>query len=134
MSIRLLALLFAITALPLHARILLNEVHINPPGAADQSHQYVEILTVNDAGVPEAQTLPNIQIVFVDSNGGAVGTVSEFVNVNGRQTGSNGLLLVGLNFDQSVPWTIATETKTANFAALEGAGGDGDHASFGRQR
>ena len=126
MITRLLALFLAAVALPVQARVLLNEVHINPPGASDQMHQYLEILTVSDSNVPEAQTLGNLSVLFVDSNGITVGGITEHVNLNGLQTGANGLLLVGLNFDAAVPWTIAAETVTANFAAVRGAGGAGD--------
>ena len=133
MITRLLALFLAAVALPVQARVLLNEVHINPPaGALDQTHQYLEILTVSDSNVPEAQTLGNLSVLFVDSNGITVGGITEHVNLNGLQTGANGLLLVGLNFDAAVPWTIAEETVTANFAAVRGAGGAGMGLALGR--
>jgi hypothetical protein len=131
MSTRLLALFLAAVALPVQARVLLNEVHINPPSASDQTHQYLEILTVSDSNVPEAQTLGNLSVLFVDSNGITVGGITEHVNLNGLQTGANGLLLVGLNFDAAVPWTIAAETVTANFAAVRGAGGAGGAVDIG---
>ena len=126
MSTRLIALFLAVVALPAQARVLLNEVHINPPGGSDATHQYLEILTVNDANVPESQTLGNLAVLFVDSNGNTVGGITEHVRLNGLQTGSNGLLLIGLGFDAAVPWTIAPETATADFATVRGAGGDGD--------
>ena len=126
MRTRLIALFLAVVTLPVQARVLLNEVHINPPGGSDATHQYLEILTVNDAGIPEAQTLGNLAVLFVDSNGNNVGGIAEHVSLNGLQTGANGLLLIGLGFDAAVPWTVAPETERADFAAVRGAGGDGD--------
>ena len=133
MRTRLIALFLAVVTLPVQARVLLNEVHINPPGGSDATHQYLEILTVNDAGIPEAQTLGNLAVLFVDSNGNNVGGIAEHVSLNGLQTGANGLLLIGLGFDAAVPWTVAPETERADFAAVRGAGGDGvSRSSLGR--
>ncbi|MDA7644108.1 thrombospondin type 3 repeat-containing protein [Verrucomicrobiales bacterium] len=126
MRARLIALFLAVVTLPVQARVLLNEVHLNPPGGLDATHQYLEILTVSDAGIPEAQTLGNLAVLFVDSNGNNVGNITEHVRLNGLQSGANGLLLIGLGFDAAVPWTVAPETERADFAAVRGAGGAGD--------
>lgn len=120
-------ILLTLTAvLPAQARVLLNEVHINPPGGSDEGHQYVEIISLDDANLPEAQTLGNLSVLFVDSNGNSVGAITETLNLNGLQTGSNGILLIGINYNNAVPWTISAETKTADFSAIKGVGGGGD--------
>lgn len=113
-------------AAALRADVLINEVHINPPGTDDEGLQYIEILTVDGSGNPESQTLGNLSVIFVDSNGGDIGNMEETLALEGLQTGSNGLLLIGHGFDDSVPWEIAEETATADFNALAGVNGRGE--------
>ena len=96
--------------------VLINEVNINPPGGADETHQFVEILTVNDAsGQPESQTIGDIQLVLVDSSGGKVGKVEDVVDLEGLVTGANGLLLIGKSFDspRGGPFSDQLEADTA---------------------
>ncbi len=121
--IRRLSLVFAVLGLFINsaqARALINEVHIDPPGGNDASHQYVEILTVNDdTNLPESQSLDDLAVVFIDSNGGNVGNIEESLVLDGLSTGANGLLLIGIGFDQSIPWDIAPDTAVADFDALK---------------
>ncbi len=120
-------LIFLALVLPLRASVLINEVHINPPGGDDEGHQYVEVISLNDeTKAPEAQVLGNLTLLFLDSNGGSVGEVRESLSLQGLETGTNGILLIGIGFDTAVPWTIPSETKTADFAKLKGANGSGD--------
>ena len=107
-------------------RVLINEVHINPPGGMDERYQYVEILTVDEGNQPQAESLNGVSVLFLDSNGGNVGNVEESLNLDGLTTGSNGLLLIGLDYNTSLPWTIASETAVANFSAINGTLSSGD--------
>ncbi len=110
------------------AAVLLNEININPAGGDDAAWQYVEILTINADGQPESQTLGDISILFVDSNGDQVGIVEEALHLEGLSTGTNGLLLIGIGFDRhaDVPWEVLAATAVADFNAIKGVGGTGD--------
>lgn len=128
-SVHLLSLAFAGLSLqPILASPLLNEVHFNAPGADDVNYQYVEILTVDGAGKPVSESLNGHSVVFVDSNGNSVGAVTVALNLNGKKTGANGLLLIGVNFAKGkVPYAnVAAETEVVNLTEVRAAGSEAE--------
>ena len=122
-----LLILAMLTAPSLQAHVLINEVHIDPPGGSDERYQYIELISLNEeTNLPEARTLGNLTVLLLDSNGGRGGVVEESLNLNGLKTGDNGLLLIGIGYDTEVPWTTPEATNKADFHKIKGDGGRGD--------
>lgn len=97
---------------------LLSELKVNPPGANDAPHEFVEI-----KGPPGA-ALTNLYLLALDGNSsGDPGTVSYALNLAGRSVGTNGLLMiVAMNHSYSVaPGTtvIADSQLNASGGALD---------------
>lgn len=88
------------------SQVLINEVKANPPGRADNKHEYIEL-----SGSPQ-ESLDNFYVVAFDSRGRNTGKADTVVNLNSKQLGSNGLLaVVGENHS----YTIPDETTVVNF-------------------
>ncbi len=115
------ALLLAATLGAAHAGILLNEVHVNPPGQVnaadgDGNYEYVELVSTTGG----AESTDGLWLLQVDVRGGKIGVVKEAWNLSGLSTGANGLLLLGDDYDGTGggPW--------AGFKALATTVGDPD--------
>ncbi len=95
------------------ATLLLNEVHINPPGG-DKDREFVEL-----RGHPAAaMSTNNYSLLLVDNDGVNTGKVLKVWDLDGATTGSNGLLLAGSGYVASTPWTgpAAPDAATALFS------------------
>lgn len=85
--------------------ILINELHMNPPGN-DVNSEFIEIIS----STTQAQSTNGYTLLLIDSstgsnNTGNVGTILEVWSLDGLTTGSNGLLLLGDGYPNSVPYT-----------------------------
>jgi hypothetical protein len=101
-----------ISASPAVGTILLNEIHINPPGSADGNYEFVELRSTTNA----VESTDGLTIVVIDNNGGSRGDIKEAWSLQGLATGANGLLLLGDDYadiPQGGPWagskTVATQ-------------------------
>ena len=76
------------------AQVLLNEIEVNPPTAADQPYEYIELRGSDDA------SLAGYQVLVVDGDGGGEGFVDQVVDLNTAcdddvcTLGQNGLAIV----------------------------------------
>lgn len=120
-----LALLFAFLA-PASAALRINEVHANPPGTdtvGGVSYEYIEIRSDTNG----VESLDNCKLMLLDTDGGNMGRVDGLWNLHGLSTGSNGLLLLGVNLvaTEGGPWAgrIAPGTAIANIAIPPGKDG-----------
>ncbi|CAN5215924.1 hypothetical protein BH23VER1_BH23VER1_20120 [soil metagenome] len=97
------------------AAIRINEVHANAPGGADVSgsvgYEYVELISTT-GGV---EALSQLWLLNLDSRGGDIGRVEGAWNLGSFSTGSNGLLMVGLNYGSTGggPWSGVAAPGTA---------------------
>ena len=112
--------------LPLAAAPRINEVHANPPGTdavAGVGHEYIEI--ISDTGGVES--LAGCKLLLLDSDGGNMGRVDGLWDLDAMSTGSNGILLLGLDLVATGggPWAgrIAPGTALADIAIPPGKDG-----------
>lgn len=82
--------------------VVLNEVHINPPGA-DGNIEYIELLDTAGA----ARSLNGYYLLAIDNSGANTGTVRNAWCLDGLATGTNGIALLGNRYDQpdGLPWS-----------------------------
>lgn len=114
------ALLVLLAAVfPASAAPRINEIHVNPPGTdagGGASFEYIELLS--DTGGVES--LNGCKLLLLDTDGGNMGRVDGLWNLDGLSTGSNGLLLLGVNLVATGggPWAgrIAPGTAVADIA------------------
>ena len=109
-----LCVLFLSLCLPATAALRINEVHSNPPGVdavGSVGHEYIEIIS-NTGG---AESTDNYWLVLMDTDGGNMGRVDGVWSLAGMTTGTNGLLLLGIDFatTQGGPWAGRTAAGTA---------------------
>jgi len=103
-----------VTATPNNAvGLLLNEININPPGG-DNNKEFVELRSTDNS----ALSAIGYSVLLIDNDGADTGKVLRVWDLDSAATGSNGLLLMGVGYDTSVPWTgaAAPETATKLFA------------------
>ncbi len=95
------ALLACAALTPASARLLINEAHVNPPGGGDVDvdYQYIELISLDENNDPIQEDITGAQLLLVDSSGGSVGNVQVVLELDGLQTGTNGLLLIGIGYD-----------------------------------
>lgn len=105
--------------LPASAALRINEVHLNPPGidaGGGTSFEFIEL--ISDTGGVES--LAGCKLLLLDTDGGNMGRVDGLWNLQGLSTGTNGLLLLGVNLAASGggPWAgkIAPGTAIADIA------------------
>lgn len=108
------------------AVLRINEVHSNPPGTdvvGTVGYEYIEIISTT-GGVESASTY---SLMLLDTDGGNMGRVDGVWNLNGMATGTNGLLLLGLNYATTGggPYAgkIAPGTALGSIAIPEGKDG-----------
>ncbi|QJE94225.1 hypothetical protein [Luteolibacter luteus] len=108
------------------AALRINEVHANPPGTDVQGtdgYEYIEIISTT-GGVESTDTF---FLLLLDTDGGNMGRVDGVWNLNGMATGTNGILLLGLNYASTGggPWAgrIAPGTALGNLAIPPGKDG-----------
>src|SRR4051812_10927669 len=105
------ALLVASTA---SAALRINEVHANPPGddvVNGVDYEYIEVLSTT-GGVESTDTF---WLLLMDTDGGNMGRVDGAWDLTGMATGTNGLLLLGVNYGSTNggPWAGRTAPGTA---------------------
>lgn len=110
---RTLGALAAALTLPAAAALRLNEIHANPPGddiSGENYYEYIEIRS-DTGGVESCNTW---QVILIDLDGDTVGRVDAIWNLNGMSTGTNGLLLLGVNYaaTNGGPWAGKTAPGT----------------------
>ncbi|MEM7383449.1 MAG: thrombospondin type 3 repeat-containing protein [Verrucomicrobiota bacterium] len=106
--------------------IRINEVLINPVGS-DENFEYIELVDVN-GGVASTNNLWLLVIATNADNAGTnPGEVLEAWNLSGQNTGTNGLLLLGNNYDLYTPWGNLIPNDTIRFDP--GSLGSGDIGS-----
>ncbi len=80
-------LLFA--SLSASAALQINEVLNNAPGGGDDGQEFVEIIGT------ASESVSGVFLLYIDNNGGSIGTVENVVDLSSAGTvGTNGLLLV----------------------------------------
>ena len=87
------------------AAVYINEIYIDPPGALDSTHEYVEL-----RGTP-GMSLVNHYLIFVENTDptGSSGSIEHVFNLNTRSLGSNGYLtLLQQGFPN--PYSVASGT------------------------
>lgn len=112
-------LILTAAVLPASAALRINEVHVNPPGidaGGGAGFEYIEL--ISDTGGVES--LAGCKLLLLDTDGGNMGRVDGLWNLQGLSTGSNGLLLLGVNLVASGggPWAgkIAPGTALGDIA------------------
>jgi len=84
------------------ATLLLNEIHMNPPGS-DASNEFIEYRAVPTAAI----STNGYTLLMLDGSGSNTGTVMDAWILDGLATGPNGLLLTGTGYPAASPWTGA---------------------------
>lgn len=89
--------------------LLLNELKVNPPGANDAPHEFIEIK--GSAGA----ALTNVYLLGLEGNTSAdPGTISYALNLTGKNLGTSGLLvIVATNHSYAIPpgTTVVTDPQ-----------------------
>lgn len=105
--------------LAVRGNILLNEIHLNPPGP-DDNFEFIELKsTTNGVESCAGFFLVIINNDRIDSETGQLenpGLITEVLSLNDLSTGSNGLLLLGNNYTRAPrggPWAGFVEAATA---------------------
>ncbi|WP_367870216.1 hypothetical protein [Luteolibacter sp. Populi] len=101
-------------ASPAGAILRLNEVHSNPPGndvVGTNNYEYIEIIS-STGGVESCNSW---QILLLDNDSNDIGRIDGFWSLNGMSTGTNGLLLLGVNYGATNggPWAGQVAPGTA---------------------
>ena len=109
------------------AALRINEVHSNPPGtdyAAAAAYEYIEVISNNVGGVESTNTY---WLLLLDTDGGNMGRVDAAWSLNGMATGTNGILLLGVNYAATGggPWAGKIAPGTALGSISIPAGKDG---------
>ncbi len=105
-----------ISSTPAESDILLNEVHINPPGG-DNNKEFVELKAISEG----VSSLNGYSLLLVDSDGNDTGIVQGVVELDGYATGSNGLALIGAGYSAIMPW-VGPAAPSPSTAAFEVSG------------
>jgi hypothetical protein len=89
--------------------ILLNEMYVNPPGT-DDNREYVEIINTAGGALP----LDGLTLIEIDGNGINSGRINQDTHLGGQSTGSNGLLMLGVNYATlgGTPWGTVVDDDT----------------------
>jgi hypothetical protein len=101
-------------SLPAAAALRINEVHANPPGTdavGAVGYEYIEILSTT-GGV---ESLDTYWLLLMDTDGNNMGRVDGAWDLTGMATGTNGLLLLGIDYAPTSggPWAGRTAPGTA---------------------
>jgi hypothetical protein len=120
-----LLILFTICS-PVLGEILINEVHLNPPGSPDTNYEYIELKSTTGGSASTS----GLTIVLIDTKGGgSVGKIDEAWSLDTLDTGTNGLLILGNGYDSPVDgvWSDAYDPGTLGADPSSPTGmGDGD--------
>lgn len=113
------------SATPVEAgAVRINEVIVKPADES-QRHECIELIVTS----LDARSLSGYSLVQLDSNGSSVGAITHIWDLSGMATGDNGLLLIGDNFNQSVPFPIDPQTASASPIGFK-SGDIGDDSAF----
>jgi hypothetical protein len=110
---------------PALTQLLLNEIHINPPGT-DTGSEFIEF-----RGTPGATIPSNYYLVSIEGDGG-LGVVDKVFSLGGMAIGSNGylvLLQAGNTYATSVGSSVVTATGTGWGTAFSSNVGDLENGS-----
>lgn len=91
--------------------VVINEVHLNPPGA-DQNYEFVEFLDTS----ARARSLNGYYLVMIDNVVNNTGSVRHYWSLDGMATGSNGLFVLGNRYPlggANNPWASVMRPQTA---------------------
>jgi len=125
----LIATLVGIAAAPAAAAVFLNEVLVNPPGGADSTAEFIELM-----GTP-GRKLDGYAIAFANGTEAKYYTIGsltkspheidEFFSLDGLQLGANGLLVIGIGFDFVGDYpTLLDDTEFRNWSDIWNGGLD----------
>jgi len=122
----LVAACLAFCANPASALLRINEVHANPPGddvIGTVGYEYIEIISTT-GGVESTNTF---KLLLMDTDGSDQGRVDAIWDLSGMATGTNGLLLLGINYASTGggPWSGRIAPGTALGSITLPAGKDG---------
>ncbi|WP_035608319.1 hypothetical protein [Haloferula sp. BvORR071] len=113
-------------ALPASATLRLNEIHSNPAGAdivGTNNYEYIEIIS----STPQ-ESCNTWQVILIDNDGGSIGRVDAIWSLDGMTTGTNGILLLGVNYGvapKGGPWAAQVPAATECRSIAIPAGKDG---------
>jgi len=107
------------------ASLLINELHINPPGG-DGSDEFVEFRTSPNGSI----STNGFTLLTLDSSGSNTGTVMEAWSLDGLATGTNGLLLTGAGYPATLPWIGANAPAPATRLGSPAGMDRGDIAGY----
>lgn len=94
------------------AAMLFNELLMNPDGA-DDNREFIELLNEGGAG-----TVSNLWLLQINGNVTLTGVVHDKWNLTGMTFGTNGVLLIGNNYDdppEGGPWSNIVPTTSCGF-------------------
>jgi hypothetical protein len=97
-SVALLALLVSQS----RAAILFNEIYANPVGT-DTNREFIELIS-STGGV---EPMTGLVLLLIDANGNSSGGIDDAFNLNNYSTGTNGLLIMGNDYDVATPGPLA---------------------------
>jgi hypothetical protein len=92
--------------------VLINEVFANPPGSPD-NREYIELR--GSAGA----SLSGLTLLQIDSGGGSIGKIRTVQPLTGHSLGANGLLVIGRNYSQYVPYALNPQTTRVDLQGDE---------------
>ena len=91
--------------------LVINEVHLNPPGA-DRNYEYVEFLDTKGS----SRSLNGYYLLMIDNVVNNTGTIRHYWSLDGMTTGSNGLFVLGNRYptpgDGNNPWSTVMRPQT----------------------
>jgi len=94
--------LLALLASRSNAAILFNEITANPVGT-DDNREFIELRSTTDG----VEAMTGLVLLLIDANGGSSGGIDEAFNLNNYSTGTNGLLIMGNDYDVATPGPLA---------------------------
>ncbi len=86
--------------------VVINEVYTNPP-SIDDNREFIEIRST----LPSS-ALTDLWLLEIEGDSSGAGTIDAVQDLGNLATGSNGLLLLGVNYDSGSPWGNAVSPQT----------------------
>ena len=107
-------------------QLVINELHLNPPGA-DRNYEFVELLDTAGA----SRSLNGYYLVVIDNVVNNTGSVRHYWSLDGMNTGSNGLFVLGNRYttpgEGNNPWASVMRPQSR---VGDPPGRDGLNSSF----
>jgi hypothetical protein len=130
---------YSVASLPPAGTFRLNEIHLNPPTAPDNT-EFVEVISTNPLAL-----MTNLWLIVIDATPGGSGVVKKVIDLRGQSTGPNRLAIFadGIEEDTNllVPFLSAQTVRddpqsfnangTENTAAEYNLGPDSIHPNDG---